>query len=497
MSPSSAPVSAEVLGVSPEAVVSDPGGFARLLHPDDRDRVLAEHWDAVAAGEPFVSEYRMVGADGTVLWIYDAAVPVVNAAGRTTLHGHCLEILPEGDTVSRGGGEETELESAVAKIPAAVYRCRCDAYGTIEFLSDQIEELVGYPASDFIDNRVRSYDSIVHPDDLDQVIAEVSDAIERGFTYSLEYRVMHVSGEPRWVAEHGRPVFGPDGKPQWTAGVILDITRQRAARGSRELFERQIRRQAHHDWLTGLPNRVLFRESLARAISDSPDADAELAVFVLNLDRFKEVNDTFGREVGDRLLQEIGRRLKNVLREGDSIARLDSDEFAVLVPEAGRPETLEVVHRVRGAIEPFIELEGLTLNVEVSIGIACCPRDGLDADTLLSCADTAMYIAKDARLGYAFYDASVDRPRRVPLRFDGRAPPGDRRARARPPLPAEGGRARGSGRRGRGLGALAGPSPGPRDAGRVHPDRPGDSPHKGRHPVRSRRGDPPVAGLGG
>ena len=118
---------------------------------------------------------------------------------------------------------------------------------------------------------------------------------------------------------------------------------------------------------------MLFRESLARAISDSPDADAELAVFVLNLDRFKEVNDTFGREVGDRLLQEIGRRLKNVLREGDSIARLDSDEFAVLVPEAGRPETLEVVHRVRGAIEPFIELEGLTLNVEVSIGIACWP----------------------------------------------------------------------------------------------------------------------------
>ena len=107
--------------------------------------MLAEHWDAVAAGEPFASEYRMVGADGTVLWIYDAAVPVVNAAGRMTLHGHCLEILPEGDTVSRGGGEETELESAVAKIPAAVYRCRCDAYGTIEFLSDQIEELVGYP----------------------------------------------------------------------------------------------------------------------------------------------------------------------------------------------------------------------------------------------------------------------------------------------------------------------------------------------------------------
>ena len=402
--------SAEVLGVSPEAVISDPGGSRDCSTPTTGTecspntgmprsgravRRASTAWSA-RAGPFFGSTTQPCRS-----WTRPGGRPCTATASRSRR---------DGDTVSRRGrGKRASSSRLSPRSPPPSTAVACDALGTIEFLSDQIEELVGYPASDFIDNKVRSYDSIVHPDDLDQVIAEVNDAIERGFAYSLEYRVMHVSGEPRWVAEHGRPVFGPDGKPQWTAGVILDITRQRAARGSRELFERQIRRQAHHDWLTGLPNRVLFRESLARAISDSPDADAELAVFVLNLDRFKEVNDTFGREVGDRLLQEIGRRLKNVLREGDSIARLDSDEFAVLVPEAGRPETLEVVHRVRGAIEPFIELEGLTLNVEVSIGIACCPRDGLDADTLLSCADTAMYIAKDARLGYAFYDASVDR----------------------------------------------------------------------------------------
>ncbi|MGA3217258.1 MAG: EAL domain-containing protein [Acidimicrobiales bacterium] len=400
--------SAGVLGISPDAVVNDPGGFARLLHPDDRDRVLAEHWDAVTAGGPFVSQYRIVAHDGTTLWIYDAAVPVVNAGGRTTLYGHCLDVTPREVTKAPEGVEQGQLSATVANIPAAVYRCACDATGTIEFLSGQIEELVGYPASDFIGGRVRSYDSIVHPEDLPYVVAEVSDALERGSPYSLEYRVMHVSGEPRWVAEHGRPVFGPDGRPQWTAGVILDITRQKAAKGSRELFERQMRRQAHHDWLTGLPNRVLFRESLAHAISEAPDSDSELAVFVLSLDRFKQVNDTLGREIGDRVLQEVGRRLKDVLREGDSIARLDGDEFAVVVPEAGRPETLEVVHRVRGVIEPSIELDGLALDLEVSIGIACWPRDGLDADSLLRCADTAMYVAKDSNLSYAFYDASVD-----------------------------------------------------------------------------------------
>jgi diguanylate cyclase (GGDEF)-like protein/PAS domain S-box-containing protein len=401
--------SAGVFGISPDAVVNDPGAFARLLHPDDRDRVLAEHWDAVTAGGPFVSEYRMVAQDGTVLWIYDSAVPIVNAGGRTTLYGHCLDVSPREATEAPPGGDtEERLHSTVANIPATVYRCACDATGTIQFLSSQIEDLVGYPASDFTDDHVRSYDSIVHPDDLAYVVAEVNDALERGSAYSLEYRVIHVSGETRWVAEHGRPVFGPDGRPQWTAGVILDVTRQKAAKGSRDLYERQMRRQAHHDWLTGLPNRVLFRDGLAHAISEAPDADAELAVFVMNLDRFKEVNDTLGREVGDRLLQEVGQRLKNVLREGDSIARLDGDDFAVLVPEAGRPQTLEVVHRVRGVIEPSIDLDGLVLSVEVSIGIACWPRDGLDADSLLRCADTAMHVAKDSKLSYAFYDASVD-----------------------------------------------------------------------------------------
>ena len=110
-----------------------------------------------------------------MLWIYDKAVPVRDAVGRTTLHGHCLDITPEArDRAASRRRTRSTSTRAVANIPAAVYRCACDEAGTIEFLSDQIEELVGYPASDFIDNKVRSYDSIIHPDDLAQVIAEVT-----------------------------------------------------------------------------------------------------------------------------------------------------------------------------------------------------------------------------------------------------------------------------------------------------------------------------------
>jgi len=396
--------SAAVLGVSPDGVANDPGAFARLLHPDDRDRVLAEHWDAAAAGEALTTEYRMVGQGGNVVWIYDKAVPVSDAAGTTTLYGHCLDITPRREIEAEPVQDEDTIQAAIASMPGAVYLCACDAVGTVKFVSTQIEDLVGYPASDFIENKVRTYDSVIYEEDLPYVVADVNDAVERGSPYSLEYRVVHVSGEPRWVAEHGRPVFGPDGRARWTAGIILDITRQKAAERSRELFERQSRRQTLHDSLTGLPSRVLFRESVAQAIN----GEAELAVLVMNLDRFKEVNDTLGRETGDGLLQEVGDRLRNVLREGDSVARLESDEFAVLVPEASRAQALEVINRVRGAIDPPFQLEGLALHMELSIGIACYPRDGLDADSLLRCADTAMYVAKDTKLGHAFYDASVD-----------------------------------------------------------------------------------------
>jgi len=400
--------SAAILGTSPESAVDDPGLFARLLHPDDRDRVVNEHLDAAANGEPFVSEYRMVGRDGAVLWIYDKSIPVVDTNGATTLHGHCLDITPRAKTEPDPRVTEDRFASVVAEIPGVVYRCACDTTWTIQFMSDQMEDLVGYPASDFIGNKVRTFDSIIHPDDLAYVVAEVSDALDRGCSYKLEYRLVHVDGQPRWIAEHGRPVLGPDGRRQWIVGVILDITRQKAAEKSREIIERQIRNEALLDSLTGLPNRTLFHESVRRAISEAQPGGDELAVFVMDLDRFKAVNDALGHQCGDRLLQEVGRRLQEALREGDSISRFGSDEFAVLVPKARRPQVLEVVRRVRAAIERSVDLDGLPVNLSVSIGISVYPRDGNDVESLLRCADTAMYVAKDANLGYGFYDASVD-----------------------------------------------------------------------------------------
>jgi diguanylate cyclase (GGDEF)-like protein/PAS domain S-box-containing protein len=402
------PGGAAILGTTPETIVNDPGGYARLLHPHDRERVLDEHRMAAASGERLVSEYRLVGKDDTVIWIYDKAMPVVDSLGRATLYGHCLDITPRKSTEAELHDTEAHFRSVVANIPGVVYRCACDEEWTMRFMSDHIEDLVGYPASDFIGNKVRRYGSIIHHEDRPYVIVEVEKALERGSPYTLEYRLIHRDGTPKWIAERGRAILGPDGRRQWLDGVLLDITRQKAAEESRDAAVSQLRHQALHDSLTGLPNRTLFLERLAEAIELARADGTELAVFMLDLDRFKEVNDTLGHASGDRLLQEMARRLQDVLRTGDLIARLGGDEFAVLVRDAPRVHVLEVVRRVLAASEGAFVLNGLPVTVEASIGVARYPADGSDVDLLLQRADTAMYVAKDTNSGYEFYDASVD-----------------------------------------------------------------------------------------
>lgn len=167
--------------------------------------------------------------------------------------------------------------------------------------------------------------------------------------------------------------------------------------------------QALHDALTGLPNRTLFRDRVDQAILGAQRDQHEIAVMLLDIDRFKEVNDALGHQNGDRLLRMIGTRLEESLRESDTIARLGGDEFAVLLPKVtGPPAAARVADKIAAALEQPFEIQDLALEVEASIGIALYPAHGADADVLLQRADVAMYVAKDARTGIEIYDPRQD-----------------------------------------------------------------------------------------
>jgi diguanylate cyclase (GGDEF)-like protein len=186
-----------------------------------------------------------------------------------------------------------------------------------------------------------------------------------------------------------------------------------------ELAQRQAENeyQAQHDALTGLPNRALFLRTLYGSV-DGMASGERLAVMIMDLDHFKEINDTLGHHFGDELLKEIGPRLSTALREGDVIARLGGDEFGVLLPDVGDDATaVHVAERLLAKLEEPLSVEGLALDVAGSIGIAVYPTHSPDVETILRRADVAMYAAKEAGSGFEIYSPTFDRhsPHRLTL----------------------------------------------------------------------------------
>jgi diguanylate cyclase (GGDEF)-like protein len=179
--------------------------------------------------------------------------------------------------------------------------------------------------------------------------------------------------------------------------------------------------QALHDQLTGLPNRTLLLRRTAEALAEAGRTRAGCGFLLLDLDRFKEVNDTLGHPLGDELLQVIAYRLARSVRPGDVVARLGGDEFAVLLPAVATLSVArEVAARLRAALAEPVRLEGMSFEVEASVGIALYPDDGTTVEVLLQRADVAMYLAKERRTGVETYLARADRysPARLSLLGD-------------------------------------------------------------------------------
>ena len=177
----------------------------------------------------------------------------------------------------------------------------------------------------------------------------------------------------------------------------------------RHRAEEVIQHRAYYDSLTDLPNRILLYDRLQQAILSARRENRPLALLIMDLDRFKEINEALGHHIGDLLLLQIAPRLRETLRESDTVARLGGDEFALLLhASAGAEDAAEVARRVLRSLEQPFVIEGLKLDVEGSIGIAVFPEHGTDADTLIRRAEVAMYTAKVTGSGYAVYSAEQD-----------------------------------------------------------------------------------------
>lgn len=244
----------------------------------------------------------------------------------------------------------------------------------------------------------RSYADSVHAEDRERYLATVREAVERGQPFDLEYRVNTREGGILWLAARGAPMRDAAGKVARMIGVSQDIT-------ERKQREEMVRFLAYHDSLTGLPNRRLLDDRLKQALYQAQRRDSSVAVMLVDLDDFKQVNDTAGHRAGDAVLREVAVRFGGCVRKADTLARHGGDEFVLVLADVqGEADCQIVAEKILRALAPGFRVDGAQFALGASIGISLFPADAGDPDALLRNADAAMYRAKQlGRNHYRFY----------------------------------------------------------------------------------------------
>jgi diguanylate cyclase (GGDEF)-like protein/PAS domain S-box-containing protein len=314
---------------------------------------------------------------------------------KVSLHrkgGPATHIVGVTEDITERKRTEMALRESEERLARAISAARMGVWewyvGTGAFhASGGLEALYGMPPGS-IRSRADVHAS-VHPDDLPAVGQAMERSLrgEDGGIFATEFRTSPANGLVRWLRVTGRAEKDGGGKPFRLSGVTQDITERREA-------EARVAYMAHHDALTGLLNRAAMRERLAEAVGRSQRGKS-CAVLHLDLDHFKEVNDTYGHPAGDELLRSVARRLLSCASAADTVARLGGDEFVILCQGEEQPHAAaRLAARVIAELLCPHEIDGRSVSIGVSVGIAVAPENGQDPAQVMTCADLALYGAK-------------------------------------------------------------------------------------------------------
>ena len=512
----------DIVGYTPEECTATPDLWKKILHPEDRDRVLAEDRHSHETGKPFAMEYRQFARDGAVVWLRDEAMLVKDREGEPLYWlGVQVDISERKRAEEALKEAEDRYHTLVEQIPAVTYIDKAtDGPDEPIYTSPQIEKLLGYTPEEWLEGRL--WPERLHPEDKERILA-ADERFEVGGdeSFSEEYRLIARDGSVVWVREDAVLLRNEEGEPLCFQGVILDITdqkmaeealrgseerllaladasfegilindqgvileanraltdmfgyevsevigrstvefvvpehrdlvKQKIASGSEEPYEvtgvrkdgtllnlevrgraynyrgrrvrivairditdrkaaeKRLEYWAFHDSLTDLPNRQLLLDRLGHALRRTRRRrDRRVAVLLMDLDDFKDVNDSLGHGPGDMLLVAVAERLRGCLRPEDTLARLGGDEFVVLLEDVEDPsEAVRVAERIVDEVtDPFV-LEGRELYVSFSIGIAQGNARTKSPLDLLRDADTAMYRAKSEHADHRVFDPAM------------------------------------------------------------------------------------------
>jgi len=403
----------QLLGFPMDRWIANDSLWEERIHPDDRERVLAAERQTFEQAIPYEGEFRMVAADGRVVWIWERDTIIRDSDGRP--------VCTQGVLV-----DVTELkrtQSALQESEALVREERDRAQGYLDIAATMIVVLAADGTISLVNRRAcqvlgRDEAGLLGSDWFAVAVPEAEqESARRGFDQVIrgevegitefESAVTAASGEKRLIRWHNTVLRGEDGSVTGSLGSGEDIT-------DRRLAEQRVAFLAYHDPLTGLPNRAQLSESVNAAIESARLSGRSVGLLCLDLDDFKLVNDSLGHPVGDELLVSIARRLEKLKRHGDLLARTGGDDFFMLLPDLpadGMANVVASAERVAAALAEPVEVEGAEFHVSASLGVSLFPRLAIGGEELLRQADTAMYQAKRAgRSGHMVYTPEEQHP---------------------------------------------------------------------------------------
>jgi diguanylate cyclase (GGDEF)-like protein/PAS domain S-box-containing protein len=397
-----------VCGHAPDRFMSGDLNWADIVVPQDLEALRAVRVTATTEHRRYTAEYRIQHLDGSIRWVSEVGALVRQGADEQAvrIEGVISDITDRRQAEQQAQEARLLLQAALESSPSGIVIANASD-GSTRFSNPAAEALLAgglervmppaHQEDDKLGWRVLSADGTpLLQEELPLMRAMRSGEVISGFEVIHEYE----NGDRRWLSVSAAPIADQSGKIDAGIVVFSDISEQKAAQA-------ELRRRAHYDALTDLPNRVLLADRLEQAMTRSRRSGSLLAVAFIDLDNFKPINDEHGHDVGDRLLIEVSKAMRKTLREADTLARLGGDEFIAVLSDLQTVDDAELLlERLIHALSSPIDVDGQTLQVTGSIGMTLYPQaEDLDADQLIRQADQAMYSAKlQGRNRWHFFD---------------------------------------------------------------------------------------------
>ncbi|WP_226037551.1 sensor domain-containing protein [Aquibacillus saliphilus] len=403
----------KMVGYAVEQFFDDYSLWLKIIHPDDTQKGN-DFYKRILSGDSDSVELRFVNKKGELFWVQMSGNPIFGKDYKEVvkLNGVVVDISKRKKAELMLQESESRYRNVVEVSPNMIFIYQHDEFvyvnpATTKLLGLNVSELMGKSAFEFI-----------HSSSLEKVIRRNREIYENEnatedteYTGDTAYKIVRPDGESIYLEMTGRKIIH-DGEPAILV-VASDVT-------AKKEYQKKINYMAYHDALTGLPNRHMYNENLKRAMARSSKNNQQLAVMLIDLDRFKFINDLMGHAAGDDLLKQVAARLLASVRKGDLVSRQGGDEFAVLLEDIDELIVREISDRIIETFSTSFLIENKEFHTSPSIGISLFPIDGQDIETMNSKADMAMYLAKKrGKNNYQFFSHEGDiLDRKIKLEHD-------------------------------------------------------------------------------